>query len=123
LILAGKGEIFVQVQKDRRVVSGPTHVRIADVAASVQQVAKGEGGGGSEGEEVVVVGEAAREVDWSVAAGLRVHLVVDPPHDLPRASAVGRIALGRAADDADRLEPVYVRPPEITMPKARGRPA
>ena len=68
----------------------------------------------------VVAGEAALEVDWSVL-GERVELVVIPPHDLPHASAVGRIALGRPAEDADALEPVYVRPPDITMPAVATR--
>jgi aerobic C4-dicarboxylate transport protein len=33
---------------------------------------------------------------------------------------VGRIALTRTADDADALEPVYVRPPDITLPKPKA---
>jgi hypothetical protein len=44
--------------------------------------------------------------------------VVAPPNDLPRASAIGRLALRREPDDADALEPLYVRAPDITMPKA-----
>ena len=59
-------------------------------------------------------------IDTSTALGSAVVLRVDAPHDLPHASAVGRIAAARAAEDADALEPFYVRPPEITMPKARG---
>jgi hypothetical protein len=87
------------------------HLRTGDVAARVAEVAAGE--------RVMVAGEAAAEVDWS-ALDARVELVMQPPHDLPHATAVGRIALTRPAEDADRLEPVYVRPPDITMPAVRG---
>jgi hypothetical protein len=59
-------------------------------------------------------------VDWAALAG-RSSVVLDPPHDLPRASAIARIALERPAGDADALEPLYVRPPEITMPKGLKR--
>jgi tRNA threonylcarbamoyladenosine biosynthesis protein TsaB len=111
LVAAGKGELFVQVRRGDALVLGPDHLRTADVAARLAELAAGA--------RLVVGGEAASEVDWS-ALGARVELVVAAPHDLPRAPAVGRIALGRAAEDADALEPVYVRPPEITMPAARG---
>jgi tRNA threonylcarbamoyladenosine biosynthesis protein TsaB len=111
LIGAGKGELFVQAMRGGARVIDPTHLRTGDVAARVAEVAGGA--------RVVVAGEAASEVDWSALGG-RVELVVKAPHDLPRASAIGRIALERPAEDADGLEPVYVRPPDITMPKARG---
>jgi tRNA threonylcarbamoyladenosine biosynthesis protein TsaB len=113
VVAAGKGELFLQVRQGAGLVLPPVHVRIGDVAARVVAVV-----GAS---PVVVAGEASREVDWSVVPG-GVRLLAEAPHDLPHASAVGRIALQRAPDDADRLEPVYVRPPEITMPKAGGRP-
>jgi tRNA threonylcarbamoyladenosine biosynthesis protein TsaB len=112
-VAAGKGELFVQVRRAGRLVLSPTHVRIADVPACVA--------GAAAGDPIVVAGEAACEVDWAVLVG-SIHLSVEPPHDLPRASAVGRIAATGRADDADVLEPVYVRPPEITMPKS-GRDA
>jgi tRNA threonylcarbamoyladenosine biosynthesis protein TsaB len=114
VVAAGKGEVFVQVRAGARMLIGPAHVPTGDVAARVVAAAAGAGA-----PSLVVVGEAAREVDWS-AAGAGVSLLVDPPHDLPHASAVGRLALARPAEDADDLEPIYVRPPEITMPKPRG---
>jgi tRNA threonylcarbamoyladenosine biosynthesis protein TsaB len=119
ILAAGKGELFIQVRRSQQVVLGPAHLPVAEVAASVAGVARDLGAGGS----VVVAGQAARDVDWSAAPALasRMRLAVEAPYDLPRASAVGRIALARAADDADGLEPVYVRPPDITMPRARGR--
>ncbi len=144
VLAAGKGELFVQVRLGKELVLSPVHVRIADVGARVASAvgaflaidSKGESAGvlsarrpiDSKGESagvpsarLTVAGEASREVDWSAVPG-GVRLLADAPHDLPRASAVGRIALLRLPDDADRLEPVYVRPPEITMPKAGGRP-
>jgi tRNA threonylcarbamoyladenosine biosynthesis protein TsaB len=108
VIAAGKGELFVQVRRGRRLVLAPTHLRIADVAARVAEA--------TAGAPILIAGEASREVDWTVLGG-RARLLAEPPHDLPRASAVGRIAAGRDADDADALEPAYVRPPEITMPR------
>jgi tRNA threonylcarbamoyladenosine biosynthesis protein TsaB len=108
LVPGGKGELFVQATRGTHVVLAPCHVRVEQVATRVASV---EAGG-----RVVVAGEAAVEVDWSGLEG-RVSLVVAPPHDLPRASAVARIALERPAEDADALEPLYVRPPEITVPK------
>ena len=111
-VSAGKGELYVQAVREGRVVLAPTHLPFARVEVAVA-------GSGSGSCSVVVVGEAARVVDWS-SLGPAVVLRADPPHDLPHASAVGRIAAGRASEDADALEPFYVRPPEITMPKARG---
>ena len=108
VVAGGKGEVFVQVRRGGAQLLGPLHVRSADVAARVREAVSGG--------PVVVVGEVASELDWS-ELGARVRRVVAPPHDLPRASSVGRIALGRPAEDADALEPVYVRPPEITLPR------
>jgi tRNA threonylcarbamoyladenosine biosynthesis protein TsaB len=109
---AGKGEVFLQVRLGARLLLEPTHVRTEDAAARVAEVCREQ--------PVVVAGEAATRLDWSPILG-SVCLSADPPHDLPRASAVGLLALGRPADDADALEPLYVRPPEITMPRAGGR--
>ena len=113
-VSAGKGELYVQARRGANVVLAPTHLPIARVAVAVAE-SRSRSGSGS----VVVVGEAASAVDWS-PLGSGVVLQIAAPHDLPRASAVGRMAASRAAEDADALEPFYVRPPEITMPKARG---
>jgi tRNA threonylcarbamoyladenosine biosynthesis protein TsaB len=112
-VSAGKGELYVQARRGGTMVLAPTHLPIARVAVEVGVAVAGSGSG-----SVIVVGEAASAVDWS-ALGHAVVLQLDAPHDLPHASAIGRIAAARAADDADALEPFYVRPPEITMPKAR----
>ena len=111
LVAAGKGELFVQARRRGDLVLAPSHVRIEDVAAKIAALdPRG---------VVVVAGEAAGEVDWS-ALGTRPSMMLAPPHDTPRASAIGRIALTRSPDDLATLEPVYVRPPEITAPKGWG---
>ena len=108
VVPGGKGELFLQARREGRLVLAPCHVRIEHVAARVASL--------DAGARVVVAGEAGADVNWAALEG-RVLLVVDAPHDLPRASAVAQIALGRSAEDADALEPLYVRAPEITMPK------
>jgi tRNA threonylcarbamoyladenosine biosynthesis protein TsaB len=111
VVLAGKGELFIQARRHGILVLEPSHLPIDAIAARVATL--------EPQTRVVVVGEAALEVDWA-ALGARVSLVVQAPHDLPRAASVGAIALVRgdgAAGEADALEPVYVRAPEITVPK------
>jgi tRNA threonylcarbamoyladenosine biosynthesis protein TsaB len=112
---AGKGEVFVQARRDGAIVLGPSHVRVVDVGAYLARLAP-------DSSPIVVAGEVAASLDLS-ALGSRFTLAVASPHDLPRASVIGRIARVREAEDADALEPLYVRPPEITMPKtAPGGP-
>jgi tRNA threonylcarbamoyl adenosine modification protein YeaZ len=110
LVPAGRGELFLQVTHRGRIVLAPCHVRMGEVAARVAELAPDA--------QFIVAGESACDVDWSLL-GSRMVLAGDPPHDQPRASAVGRIAHARAPEDAIALEPAYVRPPEITMPKRR----
>jgi tRNA threonylcarbamoyladenosine biosynthesis protein TsaB len=113
---AGKGELFVQARRDGELVLPPCHLVLAEVVPRLAALA----GAG----RLVVAGEPARELDWS-SMGDRVTLALEPPHDLPRASSVGRSALARISrselpEDAEALEPSYVRPPDITTPKATG---
>jgi tRNA threonylcarbamoyladenosine biosynthesis protein TsaB len=113
LVGGGKGELFLQAKRRGEIVVAPSHWRIADIAArlaALEPVGR-----------VVVAGEAAAEVDWAPLAG-RVSLVATPPHDAPRAAVIVRIALTATPGDADTLEPLYVRPPEITVPKGRPTP-
>jgi tRNA threonylcarbamoyladenosine biosynthesis protein TsaB len=112
VVPAGKAEVFVQASRAGQCLVPPSHFpattvagALADALAAVEDAAG-----------VVVVGEAARAIDWS-ALGPSVGFAFESPYDLPRAASAGRLALARAPDDADALEPVYVRPPEITLPK------
>ncbi len=114
VLAAGKGELFVQVRRGENLLLAPCHLRMSDVVARVAAL--------HADARIMVVGEAAGELDWS-SLGTGVDLMFDPPHDLPRATAVGRLAHAAeacTAEDADALEPLYVRPPEITMPKRRS---
>jgi tRNA threonylcarbamoyladenosine biosynthesis protein TsaB len=110
VVPGGKGELFLQARRDGRLVLPPCHVRVGHVAATVAAL-------DADG-PVAVAGEAAAEVSWT-ALGRRVSLVIAAPNDLPRASAIARLALGRPAEDADALEPLYVRAPDITAPKGQ----
>jgi len=111
VIAGGKGEVYVQARRGGLLVIAPSHERVAEVAARVARA--------TEGARVVIVGAAALDIDWT-PLGDCLLLRADAPHDLPRASSVGLLALDRAADDPDTLEPMYVRPPEITVPRRYG---
>lgn len=65
---------------------------------------------------LVVVGAGGALVDWS-AAKFETRFVAFAPHDHPRASSIGKIAMHAAPTNVDTLEPFYVRPPDITVSK------
>jgi tRNA threonylcarbamoyladenosine biosynthesis protein TsaB len=104
---AKKGEVFwAAYDATGALLAGPGHVATADVAP----LARGLG-------SVVVVGEVAASL---ALPGLRV--ISSPATDLPDALEVARLGVAklseRGAEDVHALEPVYVRPPDITVPKA-----
>ncbi len=101
LLEAGKNELFVQVAGD-----APTHLAKPDVRALLASLSA----------PLLLVGEGAKAVALD---GLNARLVSTAPNDVPRASSIGFIALGRAACDPATLEPLYVRAPEITRPAGR----
>jgi tRNA threonylcarbamoyladenosine biosynthesis protein TsaB len=113
LVAGGKGELFLQARRRGDLVVAPSHMRIAEIAEHLAALAPAG--------RVVVAGEAAAAVDWTPLGG-RASLIATPPHDAPRAAVIARIALAKAPDDADALEPLYVRPPEITVPKGPRKP-
>ena len=109
ILFAMKGELFLQVRRGAALVRPPINVKIEAAPAWLAEV-------GADG--MILVGEAASLVPplpFESASGRRI----EAPHDLPRASGVAYVALRRGADAASDVEPVYVRPPDITMPKPR----
>lgn len=104
LLDAMRGEVFV---RDAR-ISEPFFAEIAKAGARV-----GEG-------KIVAIGAGAKLVDWS-SFGDRVRLVTEAPHDVPRASAIGRVGQRATPIGVDTLEPFYVRPPDITMPTKESK--
>jgi tRNA threonylcarbamoyladenosine biosynthesis protein TsaB len=116
VVWAGKGELFLQARRLGEFVVAPSHLRIDEIAwhlAALEAFATAS--------RIVVAGEASFAVDWAPLGG-RVSVVDTPPHDAPRASVIARIALRAAPEDADALEPLYVRAPEITVPKGPKKP-
>jgi len=109
VLFAMKGEVFVQVKLAGDLLLAPTNVRVEDALAVLRGV-------GTTG--LTLAGDGAKLLD---GAELPSHwtVVTEPPHDAPRATSLGRLAMTRAADDAGALEPLYVRPPDITLPRPR----
>lgn len=119
VVAAGKGEVFVQARLNDLLILAPAHVPTAQAGGRVEEAARTHPDARRKlagGVRVVVVGEAAQTIDWSVL-GADVSIAILPPHDFPRATAVGRIAALRPCEGANALEPVYVRPAQITAPK------
>jgi tRNA threonylcarbamoyladenosine biosynthesis protein TsaB len=113
---AMKGELFMQAWAGAQCVREAAHVKLGEASGWLR---------GLGARRLVLVGEGAREItdDERTRArdsGAVWRFVVDAPHDVPRASIIGRIAHTRLPE-AQAIEPLYVRPPEIT--KKREAPA
>jgi len=104
---AGKGEVFLQAVTAAGRVLEPAHVALPGAASRLLEAAGGAA--------LVVAGAIAREIP-GLPGRAGVRLLGDPPHDLPRASAVGRLGLARSSGTG-ALEPFYVRPPDLAAPK------
>ncbi|WP_394828925.1 tRNA (adenosine(37)-N6)-threonylcarbamoyltransferase complex dimerization subunit type 1 TsaB [Pendulispora albinea] len=112
MLPAMHGEVFVQIADDE-----PMHLPVATAAATVLERVHAR----AAGSKLVVAGSGALLVAWATNEGVR--LVTEAPHDVPRAAAIARIAADRAkSDDSAEVEPLYVRPPDITVP-AKPAPA
>ncbi len=108
---AGKGEVYLQCRRGGAFVVEPTHVRSVDAAELLRQC-----GAASS----LIVGHAAA----AIAAFLpESRISITPPHDVPRASVIGEIALLEPERPIDDIEPLYVRPPDITLPAGWRAPA
>jgi tRNA threonylcarbamoyladenosine biosynthesis protein TsaB len=99
---AQRGEVFVQ----STCIKGPVFAVFGDVLRLFDCVES----------DVVVVGAGGALVDWS-AAKFKTRFVANAPHDVPRASRIGKIAMHATPTSVDALEPFYVRPPDITVSK------
>jgi tRNA threonylcarbamoyladenosine biosynthesis protein TsaB len=104
IVEAMRGELFVQMKGAEIVV-----VKTDAIAAFLAELGRA---------KLLLIGEAGAQV--SSVASVTLRRLVRPPFDLPRATAIGRIAATRTADDPETLEPTYVRAPDITKPKPRG---
>ena len=105
---AMKGEVFLQVRLRGELVILPENVLVAGATARLASVSCA---------RMIVAGEAGEGIDPS-ALPFAIVRRREPPHDVPRAASVGRLAIQREPDDADAVEPLYVRAPDITRPRA-----
>jgi tRNA threonylcarbamoyladenosine biosynthesis protein TsaB len=105
---AMKGELFLQVRLGGRLVVAPESVSVASATARLAEVACA---------RMTIAGESGAMIDLS-ALPFEVVRRSAPPNDAPRAVSVGLLALSRPPDDADAVEPLYVRAPDITRPKS-----
>ena len=107
LLDGGKGELFVQVRVRSELAIPPVNVaasRVTELLAGVLCTS------------MVLAGEASSAVT-AASLPFPTRTVREPPNDLPRAASVGRLAMTRAPDDPDTVEPLYVRAPDITKPR------
>jgi tRNA threonylcarbamoyladenosine biosynthesis protein TsaB len=104
---AMKGELFLQVRVRGVLVIEPESVPRAEAVRRLASVICAR----------MILAGVLDELD-AASFPFEVVRCGDPPHDAPRAGSVGRLAISRPADDADAVEPLYVRPPDITRPRA-----
>lgn len=105
---AMKGELFLQVRVGNALAIPPEHVAIASAAARLASVGCA---------RMIVAGESGDGIDASILP-FEIVRRREPPNDLPRAVSVGLLAIRRRPDDADAVEPLYVRAPDITRPSS-----
>jgi len=113
LIDAKKGEVFAACfGRDGQLLVGPTHIARNDVAAWIASAP-------SMGDDTIVVGEVAGELALEGCKWVR-----SAECDLPGARAMAALAVATWSanneDQIDGLEPLYVRPPDITQPAAHA---
>jgi len=108
---AMKGEVFLQVRLRGRLVISPENVARSEATSRLGSIRCA---------RMIVAGGAGDVIDAS-ALPFEIARRADPPHDAPRATSVGFLAIARPPDDADAVEPLYVRAPDITRPRTWRR--
>jgi tRNA threonylcarbamoyladenosine biosynthesis protein TsaB len=107
LLDARKREVFLAVYgPEGDVLAPPSHIALERVAATLSAL---------DTRKLVAVGEAAVSVELGAVPVYRSEWT-----DLPDARTIARLAALRmertGPDDVAALEPLYVRPPDITLP-------
>lgn len=107
LLDARKSEVFwAAYASSGELIAGPGHLAATDVADIATRVAR---------TKVTYLGEVARRLSLDSAC-----VVTTPETDRPDPVHLAKLAMARfddrGPDDLDALEPVYVRPPDITLP-------
>jgi tRNA threonylcarbamoyladenosine biosynthesis protein TsaB len=102
-LLAMKQEVFVQAWSGRDPVGPAANVAVGSFGAWLDGLGR---------PKAVIAGNAT---DAGVSSSVSCRFVREPPHDVPHARTIGRIAASR--QPGGDLEPLYVRPPDITRPK------
>lgn len=110
VIDAIRGEFYLQaIAPAGSVLSEPVCLAPSDIEAWLATVVPPE-----MGSNLVVVGEAGTKLP--PLAGRDVRLLTTGDHAAPHARGVALVGRQRAAGLPELVEPVYVRPPEITRP-------
>ena len=109
-IEAIRGELYVQVAGSA--LSDPVCLPPDAIGAWLDGV--------TDAPELVLVGEAASRIGSLASSkhARRTTLRTGGDLALPNARGVAAVGRTRAPEDPDRLEPVYVRAPEITVPRS-----
>jgi tRNA threonylcarbamoyladenosine biosynthesis protein TsaB len=109
LLDARKGEVFwAAYGREGEPIGGPGHVAMAALAGVLATLPA----------KKLVVGRIAEELGNPALPVFR-----SPETDLPDVAEVARLGIRkfreRGPDDLAALEPIYVRPPDITLPRAK----
>lgn len=113
LLDAKKNEVFLSAyDSSGQQVTPPVHLPRAEVVEWLRT------SGVPCVQQAVVVGEVAPELGLPES-----RLLLDPQTDLPSAASMAALAVDRwtrePSDAIDSLEPLYVRPPDISVPRGR----